>query len=167
MIRYLVIALVVLLVLWLFFWPAGRARFRDVPIRDLRRHLEFLLGIAKPGSFLIFKDRNSLRSVQFRKDVDERGAGFLALDFPDAPWSRCYFEGVARVLKTHSVHFDLVPTEFPECRRFLVVENIESAEEAQKIAELIFRELGFEGNDKVDVTLKVTGYEPVRRRKPQ
>ncbi|BCW93938.1 MAG: hypothetical protein KatS3mg007_1832 [Thermoanaerobaculum sp.] len=158
---YFIAAIIVLLLVWLFFWPSGRRRTKAVPIRQLRPHLEFLLRIAKEGSFLIFQDQKSSRFVQFRKASDGKEGDFLALDFPDAPWSRCYFEGVARALKQYGVRYAFAPTESLEIPRFLQVERIATVDEAQEIAELIFRELGLEEDAKVDVVLQVTGCQPL------
>ncbi|KDA52861.1 hypothetical protein EG19_09390 [Thermoanaerobaculum aquaticum] len=159
----LIAALVILTLLLLFFWPAGRARFRNVLIRDLRRHLEFLLKVTRDGSFLILEDGKSSRFLQFRKATDNKGGGFLVLDFPDAPWSRCYFEGIARALTDHGVNFTMVETESLECPRFLEVQNIVSAEEAHEIAKILFRELGFAEDAKVNVLLHASGVERVGR----
>lgn len=165
MLRYFLVVLAVVALLILLFWPAGRARFRQVPVGKLQPHLDFLLRFARTGSFTVFQDPHSSRFVQFRKESDGSGGGFLVLDFPDAPWSRCHFEHVARALQQRGIPFAMVATEALEVPRFLEVKGIRTVEEAQAIAQLVFQQLGLDENATVEVCLEVTGVERVKGQK--
>lgn len=154
---YWVFALIALLILIYLLLPGGRRRSRNIPFQKLRQYFDFLLRYAMDGSFVIIGSRGFSRFVQFRKETGADGHGILTLDFPDAPWSRPYFEPVATVLRQKGISFTAVPTDSLECRQFLVVTNIRNELEAESLAKLILRELGFEENDTFDVLLQLTG----------
>ena len=64
---------------------------------------------------------DSERFLQFAKCRSNQGQMFLHFGFPDAPWSRQYFESIVKMVQTSGITYNITPVE-GLVRRFLEID---------------------------------------------
>lgn len=125
---------------WWWFYQSNKPYYH----RNLERNrfewlLRGLAETAKDRSVLMIEHQGSDRFIQF---VKRRGAGgtCLGFGFPDAPWSRAYFEPLCKALSEHGFEFARSETGDENVPCFVEVEFTGSTAEqvggAVRVAEI-------------------------------
>lgn len=136
-----------MIVVFIVWWARRPLYHRGVKPRDFQKFLGVLVTDSVDGSLLFIQHEGSEKFVQFAKYGDNQQQSVLRFGFPDAPWSRQYFEPMVEMFKKMGIPFDIVTTGEELVRRFLEInlkdENIESkTSKATQIAMLAFEVMG-------------------------
>ena len=112
---------VVLLAWWWFFRSRMPYRHRHLTMDGFEWLLDGLMDTMRDGSVLVIEHEGSDRFIQFVKY--ERPSGVVvSFAFPDAPWSREYFDSLRMALADRSIDYSVSETGDEMTRRFLEVE---------------------------------------------
>ena len=125
----------------LLLWQYGQRprRYRNVQVGELARFIQTLLKRGYQGGLLILEtktSRSDRRFLQFSKYIREDGRAGLEFGFPNAPWSRAYYDALRRELDAKGVAFTLQDTGRHDTTQFLVVDLERDVTKAQRVAEL-------------------------------
>jgi len=120
--------------------------YKKTRIEDFPRFLGSLMVQFDDGGLLFFQHEGSDRFLQFVKYIQD-GKESLNFGFPDAPWSRMYFDRVKECLQSGNISFEITKTEREDTRSFLDVYDISSIEEASKISILVIQAMGLSSED--------------------
>jgi hypothetical protein len=113
--------LFIVLLVFLIWWGQRPFYQRKVMPREFEKFLRVFLTDCVDDSFLFVRHENSKRFVQFAKRGQNEGQVFLHFGFPDAPWSREYFDPMAQMFQTMGIDFNIVTTGDDMVRRFLEI----------------------------------------------
>jgi len=109
--------------------------YKAITFEDFPRFLASLMVQFSDGGLLFFEHEGSERSMQFVKYIKD-GKESLHFSFPEAPWSRDFFEGVKQRLLDEKIVFSIVKTDREPTKAFLDVADIPSIEQAVAISKL-------------------------------
>jgi hypothetical protein len=127
-----VIALIVV-VLVIFIWLIQRPLYhRKVRQGEFEKFFRVLLTECADGSLLFIQHEGSQRFVQFVKYSLNQEHSLLHFGFPDAPWSRQYFDSLTETFQ--KLGFDIkITTGEGLIRRFLEI-DLEEADLENKVS---------------------------------
>jgi len=97
---------------------------RRTTLKELGFYLEGLLELCERESVIFFK--TGLYTLQF-VNVSECNIHGLDFSFPDAGWSRDYFDLIRRSFSSEGIEYVVRPLEDGEIPRFLDVGNLDLA----------------------------------------
>lgn len=148
------VAVVGLLGWWWFFRSAKPYRHRHLTMGRFRWLLDALADTMEDGSVLVIEHEGSDRFIQFVKY--ERSAGtVLGFAFPDAPWSRPYFEPLRTALAERGVDYSVSETSDEATSRFLEVEcSRDPIASALELAQIAVSVMGLRDDDRFCAYLK-------------
>lgn len=122
---------------WWFFRSTKPYRHRHLTMDRFEWLLNGLVDTMKDGSVLVIEHEGSDRFIQFVKHEQPSGT-VLGFAFPDAPWSRRYFEPLRTALAEKGVDYSVSETGDEITSRFLEAEckgdSIASALELARMA---------------------------------
>src|SRR5262245_34545701 len=158
MISWLFAGVVLVGVASLLYWYGSRPiYYRGQPRDSIERFVRDLIAQGGDGSLLIICHEGSDRFVQFAKYIISAQKRNLRFGFPDAPWSRNYFEPVKEALLAEGFLCSEEHMAESDVRRFLVVDNIRTSSDASQIAAIAFSAMGLDA----DATYAVNFEGPV------
>ena len=132
---WLIITLVVAGIAWWWFYQSKKPYYhRNLGQDRFEWLLKTLLETLKDESVLMIEHQGSDRFIQFVKTSSAAGR-CLGFGFPDAPWSRAYFEPVCTVLEEHGFEPSKSKAGDENIPRFVEVEFIGA--DAQQIAKAV------------------------------
>ena len=122
-----VITIFILLLSWL--WKAGRQPYKNKRkcADNLKEFFQLLLSNGRNGAHLFIDIPKIHGFIQFLK-LDSR---HFQCDFPDAPWSACYFEKAVACAKEIEVSYAIESTGRRDIKRFLVINFYNDIAKAQ------------------------------------
>jgi hypothetical protein len=98
----------IICVLILRWWGKQPAKHRiNVGDGDFRKYLKVLLKRGCDRGFMIIEAPDPQRFIQFSKYFKDGGRFGLQFDFPNAPWSTEYFEGLKSLLQQRDYDYDI------------------------------------------------------------
>ena len=109
--------------------------YKAVTFEDFPRFLASLMVQFSDGGLLFFNHEGSERFLQFTKYIHD-GKESLHFGFPDAPWSRDFFESIKKKFLDEKIHFSVVATHSEPTKAFIDVADIPSIEQATTISRL-------------------------------
>jgi hypothetical protein len=112
------------------YWGSKPVYHRDRTMAELGPLMDAVLQ-AGVGSVMIVQHESSERFVQFAQRSEVLGVNHLVFGFPDAPWSRRYFEPVAEHLDRNGIQYRIVETGEEPTRRFIKVDIEGSSDTAR------------------------------------
>ena len=143
------IIIIGILIFLFFIWWANRPLYhRNVKSNEFERYLKGFLDQMRPGSLMFIHHESSDRFVQYAKYESEDLKSILNCGFPDAPWSRPYFDNVAAMLQENHINYHIVKTE-GIVNQFIVVDIVSdntdyAAKSAAGLANKIFKVMGLD-----------------------
>jgi hypothetical protein len=152
------IALIVILLLVFVWWIQRPLYHRRVRPEEFERFLGEFLNQGAEGSLLFIQHENSPRFVQFAKYCSNQGQTILHFGFPDAPWSRQYFDPLAKTFQTLGIEFNITTGE-GLIHKFLEI-DLEKEDLQNKIlmgahlARVAFKVMGVGENERFKVQFK-------------
>ncbi len=131
----LIVALIIVVIIIGFKLMNRPLRHRVKNLDEFERFLEGLIVQGSEGSILIVEDKKTKKFVQFVKLGKSKKAK-LHFGFPDAPWSKRYFQRVEDAFKKRNIQYTINPTGEDVVTRFLDVDifEINKGVEIAKIA---------------------------------
>lgn len=132
----------------LLYYGTRPYRHKVIARGDFTKFLRTLLHRGYDGGYLVVETRKGERFVQFRKYIKSRSNVGLRFDFPRAPWSETYYEGLKELLDRHGYEFEIesagarvIDGEKNQVSEFVVVDLKKDFESASKLTSLILLEL--------------------------
>jgi hypothetical protein len=106
------------------FWYFGSkpVKHRNLTPERITTLVEMLLERGADGGALFIKERGGARFVQFAKYVGHAGRVGIQTDFPLAPWSEPFYEGVCRCITKLGLTSREMNTGREDTKRFLTVD---------------------------------------------
>jgi hypothetical protein len=151
----LVLSIVAVLFFLLSWWGAKPIYYRHVAPEGFSEFTESLLAQGGHGTLLFFRHEGSPWFVQFAKCLAPKRMIHFA--FPDAPWSRDFYEPVQSALAAAGYRCGSRDTgNDRQTRRFLCIDDIWTAEQAAEIARVAFSGMGLSKDAKYTVHLEGT-----------
>jgi hypothetical protein len=147
MMTFIVIFLALLLVIGFFKYMNQPIRHRITNINELRVYLNGFIAQCSDGSILFVKHQKTGRFLQFALYLEKRGGFNLHFGFPDAPWSRDFFNDLASKLSAENIEYNIRAMADEKVRRFLTVDDIRSIDEGVRIAKLALKAMKLPEND--------------------
>ena len=133
----ILIIVVIIVLIWGFIkWMSRPLRHRVKNLDELERFLQGLIIQGAEGSILIVKDKKTKMFVQFVK-LGKKNRAMLHFGFPDAPWSRRYFQEVEDAFKIRNIQYSINQTGEDVVTKFLDI-DIVKIDKAVKIAKIAF-----------------------------
>lgn len=132
----LIIALIVVVFIIGFKLMNRPLRHRIKSLDELGRFLEGLIVQGTEGTILMVEDKKTKKFVQFVK-LGKRNKAKLHFGFPDAPWSRNYFQRVEDSFKKRNIQYTINPTSEDVVTKFLDIDIVE-IDKGVEIAKLAF-----------------------------
>lgn len=158
MIWVLIICIVVLLLYWLSNRPNY---YKNRDSSDFKKFIEGLIRQGIHGTLLFIKHKNSNKFVQFAKYITEDNEILISFGFPDAKWSRKYFNLIRRAFENEGIKYKItkVGDDKEFVRQYIDIDNYvkdikKTAEELSFVAEIVFREMDIDKNDKYTIHFK-------------
>ena len=134
-------------------------KHRRLDKEKLRRLLRTLLYRGFDSGHLIVSVSKTEKFVQFAKYVVGPNKVGLRMDFPDAPWSREYFDDVREFLSSTGQTFEIEETGRDDTRRFLTIDFSQDVDRAGTIASTILRDV-FGADTERDCYAQLDGVRP-------
>ncbi len=107
---YVIILIIILMVT--FIWLGRRPVYhRNIKSEEFEKYLRALLSECADGSLMFIDHEGSERFLQFAKYRSNQGQTILHFGFPDAPWSRQYFESIVKLFQTSGITYNITPGE--------------------------------------------------------
>jgi hypothetical protein len=153
----LLIVVAGILVYLFLFRPAPPWVLKKVKLSQLEPTFRFVIERMAKGTVVIIEEPRTRNFVQFYKDASDSGDPALVFSFPDAPWSRSYFETLLKDVASRGVAHRIVGTPTLETPRFLELPGITSAAHALEVARWGLENIGVD----VDSELRVIVKEPL------
>jgi len=137
----MILLLVVLLVV--YFWVVGRKPHihKGVSQMEIPRYLETLLHRGYDQGFVIIRDPQSDKFIQFAKYIDDVGRVGLRFDFPLAPWSSRYYQKLKDAFMERDILFEVVHTGESPVEEFVAVDVGDRLPLARNIVRLVLQEV--------------------------
>ncbi len=150
-----VIALTLVLLVILLYWIRPSLHYRRVKPEEFAGFLRDFLKQGADDSLMFIQHEASPRFVQFAKYCSDQGQIILHLGFPDAPWSREYFDSLAKRLQALGIDFKITTGE-GLIHRFLEIdlgkEDLENKiSNGAHIARVVFEAMGLSESDNFKV----------------
>ncbi len=123
------------------------AKYRNLRLTDMRRHLEMLLQRGHDRAFLSIREMHSERFVQFAKYIRPDGECGVWLGFPRAPWSEPYYGRLLEEFRRVGVEVERQETVETLVTEFTIVDCGEDMERAMALVEIIFLRIFRSGPD--------------------
>jgi hypothetical protein len=142
--------------------PAPPWVLKKVKLSQLEPTFLYVIERMAKGTVVIIEEPRTRNFVQFYKDTSDTGDPALVFSFPDAPWSRFYFETLLRDVTSRGVAHRIVDTPTLETPRFLELPGITSAAHALEVARWGLENIGVDVNSELRVIIK--GYVPWKAR---
>jgi hypothetical protein len=125
---------------------------------EFERFFRDFLNQMADGAVLIIEHQDSSRFIQFAKYCPDRSHTILHFGFPDAPWSRQYFDPLTKVFQTLGIDFSITTGE-GLIHRFLEIdfekEDLEhKISRGAHIARVAFEVMGLDENAKYRIHFK-------------
>lgn len=128
-------ALGVVVVVGFLWWMSRSPRYRSIKLNDLPRFFSSFADTAAVGSLMFIHHEGSDKFIQFAKSREGDGRVNLKFSFPDAPWSRSYFDKVVLGLSQTGMSYHIEETtDEPKVRRFVTVNFIQDAQQVLLVA---------------------------------
>jgi hypothetical protein len=109
---------------------------------EFSRFIATLQSESPDGAVLVVEHEGTKRFVQFAKYVEEPADRAVTLGFPDAPWSRAFYEPVREQLTAAGFEVSESFGTGTVVPRFLDVAGLEAPERAAEAAVLAFAAMG-------------------------
>ena len=153
------LSLLALGLVWLYLFGGRPSYHRHGALGAYEDALRQLAEMMKVGTVYVIEHRDSERFLQFARREDA-----VRFGFPDAPWSRAYFEPVVRALADAGVPTEVVSTGDAVITRFLHAELQGTAAEVGagtiKVARLAAAAMGLREEESYRGHYE-GGYDPV------
>jgi len=150
---WILLLLSLLAILVALFWWLGRRSvlYKDVPLAKLDEFFDTLMDCF-PGSVLFIRPMNHPGFIQFLRLNESEGSS-LHFGFPDAPWSRDYFEPLQHAVQRKGIRYKIVTTGEEDIRKFLVIEFSDDWDLALEIVRICMSVLGVSDSERFQVNI--------------
>lgn len=138
--------LTVVLLSILYKYLLGPLVHRNVPFDQLLKFIDALLRRGRDGAFLIIKENDSKRFIQFSKYIKVKGDFGIELSFPRTDWSLPYYEDFQNYLKRQNIPFVIQKTNTSPTSEFTDVDCGQDTTRAISLIEGVFREVFKQGS---------------------
>jgi len=144
------IALFVVLLIIVIWWMRRPLYHRNIKSEEFKKYLGGFLSQCSEGSLMFIEHEDSDRFVQFAKYQLDNSRTILHFGFPDAPWSRQYFDTIVNMLQTLDISHKITTGE-AQIQRFvevdLVLDDLENTVSiGARIAQATFEVMGLTEN---------------------
>ena len=109
---YVIILGLLIFLFFIFIWWGNKPiYYKNVQTNEFEKYVKAFLNQSKTGSLIFIQHESSDRFVQFAKYESKDLRPILNFGFPDAPWSRTYFDNVLVMLQENHIDYETMKAE--------------------------------------------------------